>query len=194
MLDGLVLTGGPDVDPKHYGEEKKYRSVHVDKDRDLFETNIIKYCLDKKIPILGICRGIQILNVVSGGTLYQDLKSDMAGHLEEPHGSYSDCKGKIEKRRLRHDVKIMLPSSNLRQVFNIPTFEVNSRHHQAVKDVAPGFDLVACSNDAIIEAIEHREYPWVVGVQWHPESIEVYENFKPLFNAFVEVAEEKQAN
>lgn len=187
-LEGLMLTGGPDVHPKQYGEEVKYRSVHVDEERDEFEVKIIKYCLDNNIPVLGICRGIQILNVACGGTLYQDLRSDIAGHLEDAHGCYNGCKDKIEKRRLRHKINITSSSSRLKDIMDSSSFLVNTRHHQAVKDVAGGFDVVASSSDGVIEAIENQKFTWVVGVQWHPESKEVHEQFQPLFNAFVAAA------
>lgn len=188
-LDGVVLSGGPDVHPCYYGEEIQYPSVHVSKERDEFELEVIRQALSRNLPVLGICRGIQILNVAGGGTLFQDILSDVKGEkLEDAHASYLNCDKDGEKRSLRHPVELAKLPSKLRNILGGADIETNSRHHQAIKEIAPEFEVTAYSADNIVEAMESKRYPWVVGIQWHPESKEVHHNFRSIFKAFVEAA------
>lgn len=214
-IDGILLSGGLDVNPRFYGEEIRYDSVKCDEPRDEFELDIIKKSLELNTPVLGICRGIQILNVAFGGTLYQDISNDIqrppesatilndspfsenaslfnnsmlienTTPLENAHKNYHAYTSREEKRKLMHKLKIIDPESRLGKIIAAKSITVNSRHHQAIKDIAPGFNIVSVSYDGIIEAIESNPHKWVVGVQWHPEAIEVYENFKILFEAFI---------
>ncbi|MDR1332198.1 MAG: membrane dipeptidase [Tannerella sp.] len=163
-LDGLVMTGGEDVDPQWYGENPRQQLGAVDPERDVYDLKLIKLASDRNVPILGICRGEQLINVAFGGTLYQDLPSQRDGatlvkHVQKMPGRYAS-----------HKVSVV-PQSQLAGVIGEGEHGVNTFHHQAVKDVAPGFRAVAWSPDSVVEAIEAwPEYP-VLAVQWHPEAI-----------------------
>ena len=166
---GLVLSGGEDVDPAMYGAPPHPRLGPVDRQRDEVEATLVRTALDLGIPILAICRGMQILNVALGGTLHQDLPSE--------------CPGPLAHDAEPHDVAID-PLSLLCRTVKSRTLNTNSRHHQALKDVAPALTVVARARDDVVEAVELREPAgqWLIGVQWHPED-------RPevgLFRAFAE--------
>ncbi|MGI6575510.1 MAG: gamma-glutamyl-gamma-aminobutyrate hydrolase family protein [bacterium] len=163
-LDGLVLTGGEDVNPCYYGEEPEAGLDEVNEHRDQQELALARIALQKGLPILGICRGMQLLNVVAGGTLIQDLP--VIGPI---HTAANEVLP-------RHVINI-LPGSLLAEMLQGTSMEVNSNHHQAVKEMAPTFRAVAWAEDGIIEAMEGRAVP-VLGVQWHPERMYAEE---PLF-------------
>jgi microsomal dipeptidase-like Zn-dependent dipeptidase/gamma-glutamyl-gamma-aminobutyrate hydrolase PuuD len=163
-LDGLILTGGKDVNPMWYQEEPLLQLGAVDPLRDEYELTLIKLASDRNIPLLGICRGEQLLNVAFGGTLYQDIPSQRAGknpakHVQEMPGQYAS-----------HTVSVA-PESQLAAIIGAGIQGVNTFHHQAVKDVAPGFRAVAYSADSIVEAIEAWPERPILGVQWHPEAL-----------------------
>lgn len=181
-FDGLILSGGQDVDPAFYGEKIEPFCEEIDRKRDEFEFELTKKFVARGKPVFAICRGIQVLNVAMGGTLYQDLQRQLKGelfpaHLDRRHLS------REEKRALRHPVHVKKGSA-LHGLLG-EKVEANSRHHQAVKDVAPDFRVAAESTDGVIEAIESAKYPKVMAVEWHPESREVYPDFEILFKAFV---------
>jgi putative glutamine amidotransferase len=168
-IEGLLLTGGGDIDPEYYGE-KMDGSIRVDERRDAFELLLYKKAMEKGIPILGICRGVQIINVAAGGTLNQ--------HIEHHNRKDSDGNQRF------HNVNIT-PNTSFHRIFGVPALETNTVHHQSVKATAPGFRVSAVSGDGTIEAIE-SEKGFVIGVQWHPE--ELYREFniyRKLFDAFV---------
>jgi microsomal dipeptidase-like Zn-dependent dipeptidase/gamma-glutamyl-gamma-aminobutyrate hydrolase PuuD len=163
-LDGLIITGGKDVNPLWYQEEPLQQLGDVDPLRDEYELKLIKLAADRNIPLLGICRGEQLINVAFGGTLYQDIPSQRAGkplvkHVQKMPGEY-----------VSHTVSVA-PGSQLAAIIGDGKQGVNTFHHQAVKDVAPGFRAVACSADSIVEAIEAWPERPVLGVQWHPEAL-----------------------
>ena len=183
LIDGLLLQGGVDVNPSVYGEEEKPELGITDIQTDKFILELINIAKEKKMPILGICKGIQILNVAYGGTLYQDLK--YAGLEGDSHkqDSTTICNHK-------HTVKVV-PNSLLSKI--IPDKDilyVNSYHHQAVKDLAKGFVIDAKSEDGIIEAMHlDDDKHWVFSVQWHPEQqVRISDDFMPLFTEFVKQA------
>jgi putative glutamine amidotransferase len=177
-LDGLILSGGNDIHPRFYGEEPLLKLEAIDAERDVTEIELTRLALEMDIPILGICRGIQVLNVVGGGTLYQDLSSQKPNCLK--HRQEADMQVQTHRIRLDRD-------SLLYQIFKKDEVWVNSRHHQAVKDIAPGYRIAAVASDGVIEAIEDLSRKFVVGVQWHPEGTwEVDEDSQNLFRAFVE--------
>jgi putative glutamine amidotransferase len=155
---GLVLTGGDDVDPARYGAAPHARLGETDPARDAVEAALISGARERGLPILAICRGIQILNVALGGTLYQDLPSERPGPID--HANEGSCHG-IE----------VVPDSLLCRTIGVRRGSVNSRHHQAVRDLAPGLAATAWADDGVIEAAEPAERggPWVLAVQWHPE-------------------------
>jgi putative glutamine amidotransferase len=181
-LDGLLLTGGADVDPKHYGEAIHEKCGQIDQVRDTVELTLTRWALAEGLPILAICRGIQVLNVAAGGTLYQDIASQMPGSLKH------DCWPDYPRNYPAHQVTVN-GDSILAAVLGQGRVAVNSTHHQAVKDLAPGFRVVARALDGVIEAIEGCGHPFAVGVQWHPE--ELVEDAPPmrrLFEEFVSAA------
>jgi putative glutamine amidotransferase len=157
---GLVLTGGGDVAPERYGAAPHPRLDDVDRERDAAELALIAAARERRLPILAICRGIQILNVALGGTLYQDLESERPGPV--PHNDESGT----------HAVRVE-PGSLLARTLGSGTASVNSRHHQAIRDLAPGLKAVAWADDGVIEGAEPADAgaPWTVAVQWHPEDL-----------------------
>ncbi len=188
-IDGLMLTGGNDVAPSRYGEQAHPTVVEAEAGRDEFEIGLINSARARELPILAICRGVQMLNVACGGTLVQDIPSQLTGALEHslpvpPNLAYS----------LAHEVwveKDSLLSKLMRERLADDTCEVNSRHHQAVKEVARGFRVSATAPDGVIEAIEDPAADFCLGVQWHPENFFRTGEFRSLFEGFVEAAQKK---
>ncbi len=175
MLDGLIVTGGIDVNPLFYGEDPKPLQKASSLERDHYELKLLEFATKKQIPIFGICRGIQVINVFFKGTLYQDLSytnKDILKHSQE------------EKREnYSHSIQIE-KDSFLYEIFQEKT-NVNSFHHQAIKDVAPNFKVVAQSSDGIIEAIQHSSKP-IFAVQFHPEAMShKYPLMQEIFNQFI---------
>lgn len=177
QCDGVIFSGGNDLDPALYGEPIWNDTVTPAPERDPGELEILKLALERNLPILGICRGIQLLNVYFGGTLYQDiptqLETDVKHAMEEPH------------HRTCHDC-VLEPGSPLRALLGRDTIQVNSHHHQAVKDVAPGFEVMGRCSDGIVEAIWNPERDFLWAVQWHPEKIwDIEETSGKIFEAFL---------
>jgi putative glutamine amidotransferase len=190
-IDGLMLTGGDDVTPSRYGEAPHPAVVAAEPGRDDFEIGLIAAARRRQLPIFAICRGIQVLNVACGGTLVQDIPSQVAGALTHslscpPNQPFS----------LAHEVwieKDSLLSRLMRErLADADVCEVNSRHHQAVKIVAKGFTVSATAPDGVIEAIEDPAVPFCLGVQWHPENFFRTGEFRPLFEGFVEATSQKR--
>jgi putative glutamine amidotransferase len=190
-IGGLLLTGGGDVEPARYGEEPHPSLVDVEPLRDEFEIALVREARSKNLPIFAICRGLQVLNVAFGGTLVQDIPSQVAGALEHrlavpPHEAFA----------LAHEVWIdkdtKLAGLMSERLGGADTCEVNSRHHQAVKQVAPNFYVSATAPDGVIEAIEDPNAPFCLAVQWHPENFWRTGEFRPLFETFVETAQLSQ--
>jgi len=166
---GLVLTGGEDVAPARYGAVPHPRLGEVDPVRDAAELALIAAARARGLPILAICRGIQILNVALGGTLYQDLDSERPGPV--PHNDETG----------RHPIHVEA-GSLLERTLGTRAASVNSRHHQAIRDLAPGLAAVAWADDGVIEGAEPTDAkePWMVAVQWHPEDL----TERALFDGF----------
>jgi gamma-glutamyl-gamma-aminobutyrate hydrolase PuuD len=161
ILDGLLLPGGLDVDPVHYGEEPSRLLQDVDPLRDLTELHLAKRALADDLPTFGICRGEQLLNVAAGGSLYQDIHADSGlktlKHFQE-----------TAEERPSHLVDVE-PGTILAEIVGQKSVRTNTYHHQAVKAVAPGFRVSAVAKDGIVEGVESTRHSYVVGVQWHPE-------------------------
>lgn len=177
-LDGVMLTGGGDVDPARYNERPQPTVSEVSSARDALEFELIDYALDRALPILAICRGIQVLNVALGGTLFQDVATDPGTPLGHSQPESRD--------RPTHTVKVDA-RSRLAAVLGAETLDVNSFHHQAIKDLGRGLRTVAWAEDGLIEGAELDDVTrFVVGVQWHPEEmVSQFEPARRLFAALV---------
>lgn len=179
-LDGLLFPGGVDVAPARYGQAPRPELGRVDEALDEAEWVLAQWALSEQLPVLGICRGVQLINAAAGGTLYQDLPTQMPGALQHA------CSAPEYPREHRAHVVHLAPQSRTAAAMQAVDCMVNSRHHQAIQDVAPGFVVTAWADDGVIEGIEHREAPFIVGVQWHPESLaESDPQMLSLFQALV---------
>lgn len=179
-MDGLLLSGGVDLDPARFGEEPLPGLGSVSPERDDFELALTRYALGKGIPILAICRGIQVLNVAAGGSLYQDIESQVGGAL-----------GHYQKAPRWHPVHTISLSreTRLAEIIGSSRMSVNSLHHQAVRELGKGMVVAARAPDGIVEAIERPDAPFVIGVQWHPENmVKTSPPMHDLFMAFVEAS------
>lgn len=186
-LDGILLTGGGDVDPAVFGESPHPRLGTVDADRDQSELALARLTAEDGKPLLGVCRGAQVLNVALGGTLYQDLPSQYGeGLLRHAHPVQE-----FPRHHLAHPVQVA-EASLLAQVLGRPSARVNSRHHQAIRDVAPGLAVVARAPDGVIEAVERPGHPFALAVQWHPENLQDQPEMKALFVRFVDACRERR--
>ena len=158
---GLLISGGEDIDPSFYGEEPVPELEPVSRPRDEMEFRALELALQRSLPVLGICRGHQLLNVHFGGSLYQDLatqRPDVLHHDQSaPWGHHHHAVECTDGSRLHEILGECSP------------LEINSFHHQAIKELAPSVRCTAMAEDGLIEGIEHTEHDWVVGVQWHPE-------------------------
>jgi len=164
--DGILFTGGEDVDPSFYGEEKRHESVHDHRPRDEFEFSLLKGALARRVPILGICRGVQMINVGFGGSLYQDMKEDA-----DPQFDHRQTDLGKSRQEPTHTVLVTDGESGLGMIVQ-GACRVNSLHHQAVKRVGRGLKVTARSEDGFVEAVESAEaYPFLMAVQWHPEEM-----------------------
>ncbi|MGV3489624.1 MAG: gamma-glutamyl-gamma-aminobutyrate hydrolase family protein [Tuberibacillus sp.] len=184
QIDGLILSGGDDVSPLLYGEEPLTKLGTTFPERDEFDSLLIKHALEQKKPIFAICRGLQILNVAFGGSLYQDLSYDEDSTIKHDQWSRGD--------QPAHTVDISEDSL----LFNIlgGSALVNSFHHQAVKRAAKGFKITAAAKDGVIEALEKEGDDYVVGVQWHPEMMaQNNPSMRALFERLVQEAVKRKA-
>jgi putative glutamine amidotransferase len=178
-VDALLLTGGADLDPKYYGEKPHLKLGPTFEERDAFELALVREALRRDLPLLAICRGHQVLNVAMGGTLVQDIPSQLPGA-----GAHDPD---VERWETCHDVEI-LPGTRLREILGTERVAVNSFHHQSVKGLGGGLVLSARSPDGVVEGIEvpRGTRRFVVGVQWHPESFWDHPpGFGSLFEALV---------
>jgi len=181
-VGGLLLTGGADVDPRQYGETPHPKLGPTFDDRDAFELALCREALRRDLPILAICRGHQVLNVATGGTLVQDIPSQIPGA-----GAHDP---EVERWETCHEVEI-LPQTRLREILGTEKVAVNSFHHQSVRRLGDDLVLSARSPDGVVEGIEmpRGAKRFVVGVQWHPESFWDHPpGFAPLFQALVRAA------
>jgi putative glutamine amidotransferase len=181
-LDALVVTGGAfDVDPAMFGADAKHATVTLKPNRTSFELGVTKAMLARKKPVLGICGGEQLLNVILGGTLIQHIEDEVADSLLHEQPNPRNTPG--------HAVKVT-PGSLLHKISGSDEIRVNSAHHQAVKSVGPGVVVNAVAADGVIEGIEDPRLPFCIGVQWHPE-FRIGTADKKLFQALVSAASQK---
>jgi putative glutamine amidotransferase len=180
---GLLLTGGLDVDPARYGEARHPTVTDVDPVRDEYEIALVRAALAADLPLLAICRGLQVLNVSAGGSLVQDIPSQV--------GTVVAHQVPAPKDAIAHDVSVS-PGSRLADLVGGAIVDgrlpVNSRHHQSVQGVAPGFVVTSVAPDGIIEALELPGVRFCVGVQWHPENFVDRGTFLPLFVGLISAA------
>lgn len=175
VFDGFLFAGGDDVDPARYGETVKFDSVEVDADRDAFELALYAHVKPTGKPILGICRGVQVLNVAEGGTLYQHID----GHRQSQPGTVTEQKNTVEQ------------GSYLHTLIGKDEIFVNSFHHQNIKDLAPTLRADATSEDGYIEAAHMPDHKFFFAVQWHPEIYrQTSEEMQKVFSAFVNACKE----
>lgn len=181
-VDGVLLPGGGDVDPTYYGAEKHHATHSIDLARDETEISVARWAMEDDLPIMGICRGHQVFNVALGGTLIQDIPSEVDQSL------LHDSDSSIPRGMIAHSVKIDT-NSRLAGILKQTQPMVNSLHHQAIDKLAPGVLATAYSPDGIVEAVEVADRRFALTVQWHPEDlIDDSQSMRDLFRAFVEAA------
>jgi putative glutamine amidotransferase len=187
-VDGLLLTGGKDIDPAHYGEPRLNQRVVIAPDRDAFELPLTRHAVERNFPVLAICRGMQVLNVALGGTLWQDLpaqvpESGLRHYQKEPRSETT------------HDVEVTRDSllADLACARNGTLLPANSFHHQATRNLAAGLVPVAYTADGLVEAVEMPDRDFVLGVQWHPEHLVFdHEGHRRLFEGLVQAASRRR--
>lgn len=177
-LDGILLAGGDDCDPSLYGEERHPSVEPMDPRRQNNELTLARVARERGVPTLGICLGVQMMNVAAGGTLIQDIDSEMRSDIE--HASEASD-------RHRHDV-LLEDGTRLAGILGQQELSVNSSHHQAIRHVGKGLRVAALAPDGIIEGLEDPSHPFYVGVQWHPEDMPGETSASTLFGAFVDAA------
>ncbi len=180
-VGGLMFCGGTDVNPKRYGEKSRRGNMKISDKRDEVEWQLMELALKDKKPVLGICRGMQVINVVLGGSLYQDIARDA------PHGQ--GHRGADEVRSLGHIAHTLRiePASQLAGILTTTTIKANANHHQAVKTLGKNLQATAWSEDGLVEGLELSGTAFVCGVQCHPEALEaeIEPGWRKLFEAFV---------
>lgn len=182
-LDGLLLSGGGDFHPSFFQESIKAENLSIKIERDRFEIALAKKALSKRLPILGICRGLQVINIALGGTVFQDLslrKEKTLNHKPET----------VIRFKKRHKVKIK-EDSRLYSIIEKKEIVVNTSHHQVIKDVAPGLSASAWSEDGVVEALESKGKEFLMSVQWHPEAMVKHPSSRALFRAFVKACRKR---
>jgi len=180
ICDGFLFTGGHDIEPKLYGQEKTDHCQEICEERDRMETYIFREAvLKQNKPALGICRGIQLFNVLLGGSLYQDTAMELSGAINHIKGPPYDVPA--------HSVRIP-PESPLFKLFGKESIEVNSYHHQGINRIAESLEVMALADDGLVEAVYMPDHPYVWAVQWHPEFFLENEFSKKIFACFTENA------
>lgn len=183
-VDGLVLSGGTDMDPVYFGEEPISGVGEICPERDAFELALAGAALASDIPLFGICRGMQVINIAAGGDIYQDINSQLGNPLFKHFQQ-------APRWHPTHEIKV-LPGTSLASILGSGPVRVNSYHHQAVRKVAPGFVVSARSADGVIEAVESPGHLFALGVQCHPEAMwQKHPVFLNLFNKLAEAAGKK---
>jgi putative glutamine amidotransferase len=180
-LDGILFTGGGDIHPERYAGSEHPLVSDVDTDRDQVELSLLEEVVGRYMPFLGICRGLQLVNVGLGGSLYEDIVD------QHPHGQRHQFSGEQPRNYLAHSVEI-LPESTMAGILGARRVQVNSLHHQGIRRLAPSLLATAKAPDGIIEAVELEDYPFGLAVQWHPEWLQEHPPMVELFRAFARAA------
>jgi len=183
-FDGLVLGGGVDVDPARYGSRLLDNgTVEVDPERDALDFDLLEKARESGVPVLGICRGLQVVNVALGGTLVQDIPAQTPSDVTHQTP-------RVPRTRRDHSVTVE-PGTRLASIVEAPRLDVNSRHHQAIERIAPGLTVSGVAPDGVTEAVEARDGGWFVAVQWHPENLTGDLPSERLFADFVRAARQR---
>jgi putative glutamine amidotransferase len=184
VLDGVLIPGGVDMDPTHFGEEPHPKLGRVDEARDFVEMQLTRWAIADRKPLLGLCRGLQVINVTLGGSLYQDLEEQLPESIKH---DYFPTYG-FTRDHLAHEVQVAA-GSRLRDVLDRDSITVNSMHHQGIKQLAPSLVASAVAPDGLVEAVELPDSPFCVGVQWHPEVFEMANpDTRRVFEEFIAAA------
>jgi putative glutamine amidotransferase len=181
-LDGILFTGGGDVHPAAYGSQPHPKVTFVDEDRDRVEIALLHAVLARRMPFLGVCRGLQVINVALGGALFEDIAD------QRPDSLKHDYSPGYPRNYLAHPVEIQ-EGSRLAQVLGLLQAEVNSLHHQAVRRQGDGLSVTASAPDGVIEAVELADYPFGLAVQWHPEWLSEHLCMRAIFQTLIAAAE-----
>ena len=181
-LNGVLLSGGGDIDPAIYGVRDKGLSMNISSLRDALEKALVEQAVERDLPLLGICRGQQMLNTALGGTLYTDIASQFNTRIVHAQPD-SKLPG-----YLAHEVEV-LPGTGLAGILGTDEIRVNSRHHQAIRDLAPGLRVTAHAKDGLIEGVELTGKKFCMSVQWHPEALLDMEGHFRIFSAFITAAQ-----
>jgi putative glutamine amidotransferase len=185
-LDGILFTGGDDIDPQQYGAQPHPKVEGIDVERDRLELHLVQAAIQIGKPFLGICRGCQVINVALGGSLYEDLTEQHPGAIQhDKHG--------LPRDTLAHGIDIN-PDSLLAQILEVATTQANSLHHQGIRKLAQVLRASAFATDGLVEAFELPDHPFGVAVQWHPEELQEHAAMRRLFQAFVHACEQVKSN
>ena len=183
-LDGVLFTGGGDIDPSYYGETRHPRTNDPDARRDKYELALAELALGSDRPVLAVCRGLQLINVAAGGTLIQDIPSEVPAAVTHQVSTALDA--------IAHNVTVARDSALARalqsEIRADGSIEVNSRHHQAPGELGEGFVVSATGPDGVVEGIERPSARFCIGVQWHPENFWRSGTFRSLFESFISAA------
>jgi len=184
-LDGVFLPGGADIDPANYGETAHERCDKTDPARDEVELALVRWALVDGKPVLGVCRGLQLVNLAAGGTLYQDLAGEMPGSIKHDYFPFG---GRYARDYLAHEVNVA-EHTKLAEIFGAGALRVNSMHHQGVRRLAERLVASAVAPDGLVEGIESANGSYLVAVQWHPEAlVDNSASARRLFESFVQAA------
>ena len=184
LCDGFLFSGGCDIEPSRFGEQTKETCGNIQKRRDYLEFTIFRMVFEKKKPIMAICRGIQVINVALGGTLYQDIPTEIPSEI--PH------RQKEPRTEPSHEVKI-LSDTPLMELIGKERMPANSFHHQAIKALGKGLEVMALADDGVIEAVYYNGENYILGYQWHPERLSKFENGnRTLFDDFINACKKKR--
>jgi putative glutamine amidotransferase len=185
-LDGILFTGGSDLDPACYGSALYSKVQEIDTERDRVELYLVRKAVQLQLPFFGICRGCQVINVALGGSLYEDLADQFPGDIQ--HDKHDK-----PRNSLVHPV-VMKATSRLNEILEESSIEVNSLHHQGINQLASKLTAVAHAPDGLVEAVELPAHPFGLAVQWHPEELQAYEPMRKLFGAFIQACQVGKTN
>ena len=180
-VDGVLFSGGGDVHPERYGSSPHPLVDFVDEDRDREEALLVNHAVQRGLPVFGICRGLQLINVALGGTLYEDLGAQFPGAIRHDYAE------EHQRDYLAHRVEVK-QGSLLAEVLGCSSVQVNSLHHQGIRQLAAGLQVSAYAPDGVVEGVELPGYPFGLAVQWHPEWLQAHPPMRRLFQAFVTAA------